>query len=61
MKHSFTASITKDGRWFVAQCQEVDIASQGRSEKQALDNLREPLELHFTPPRAIVLPSPNKC
>ena len=60
MKRPFNASITKEGRWFVAQCLEVDVASQGRTENEALDNLREALELHFAPPRATLLPSLKK-
>jgi predicted RNase H-like HicB family nuclease len=31
---------------------EVDVASQGESEEEALANLREALELHFEPPQA---------
>ena len=56
MKRPFNASITREGEWFVAQCLEVDVASQGKTEEEALDNLREALELHFTPPRATVAP-----
>ena len=36
--HTFTACITQEGRWFVAQCLEVDVASQGKSEDEAIDN-----------------------
>ncbi len=56
MKRPFNASVTREGEWFVAQCLEVDVASQGKTEEEALDNLREALELHFTPPRATVAP-----
>jgi hypothetical protein len=35
---------------------EVDIASQGESEDEALANLQEAVELHFTPPVATVAP-----
>ncbi len=52
MKHEFSASVSKEGDWYVAQCLEVDVASQGATEAEALENLREALELHFdTPPR----------
>ena len=60
MKQTFTASITKEGKWFVAQCREVDVASQGRTEKQALANLREAIELYFEPPRPTILPKLRK-
>jgi hypothetical protein len=48
-------SVSQAGRWFVAQCLEVDVASQGTSEKDALANLHEALELHFTPPVATIV------
>ncbi len=56
MKQTFTASVWQEGEWFVAQCVEVDVASQGRSETEALTNLREALELHFEPPVATIVP-----
>lgn len=56
MKRNFTASVSQEGRWFIAQCIEVDVASQGESEEAALDNLRDALELHFTAPVATVAP-----
>jgi predicted RNase H-like HicB family nuclease len=57
MTQEFTATVWQEGEWFIAQCREVDIASQGLTEDEALDNLCEALELHFEPPRATVLPS----
>ena len=56
MRHRFSASIAQEGDWYVAQCLEVDVASQGSTEAEALDNLREALELHFEAPRATVTP-----
>jgi predicted RNase H-like HicB family nuclease len=56
MKQIFTASVWQEGDWFVAQCLEVDVASQGETEDEALANLQEALELHFEPPRATVAP-----
>lgn len=52
----FSASVWKEGKWYVAQCLNVDVASQGRSEKEALANLKEAIELHFTPPVATISP-----
>ena len=46
---TFTASIWQEDGWFIAQCLEVDVASQGGSEEAALVNLGEALELHFEP------------
>jgi predicted RNase H-like HicB family nuclease len=56
MRRTFTASLWQEGEWFIAQCREVDVASQGETEEEALDNLRDALELHFTPPVATVAP-----
>jgi predicted RNase H-like HicB family nuclease len=56
MTKTFNAVILKEDGWYVAQCLDVDIASQGETEKEALDNLNEALLLHFTPPVATVLP-----
>ncbi|HKP54638.1 MAG TPA: type II toxin-antitoxin system HicB family antitoxin [Chloroflexia bacterium] len=59
MKQTFTASVWQEGEWFVAQCVEVDVASQGKSETEALRNLSEALELHFEPPVATISGSCN--
>ena len=56
MKKKFSASVWREGEWFVAQCLDVDVASQGRSEDEALANLKEALELHFEEPRASAAP-----
>ncbi|MEJ7861501.1 MAG: hypothetical protein WKF90_07675 [Pyrinomonadaceae bacterium] len=60
MRKTFTTVVWQEDEWFVAQCLEVDVASQGRTEKKALENLREALALHFTPPVATVLPQVRK-
>ena len=57
MKHQFTAVISQEDEWFVAQCLEVDVASQGESQETALKNLGEALELHFDEPWSTVTPS----
>ena len=56
MKRKFAASVIRDGDWYVAQALEVDVTSQGETEQEALDNLREALELYFTPPLAEPIP-----
>ena len=56
MRRTFNASVTREGDWYVAQALEVDVASQGLSEDDALSNLREALELYFQPPMANPLP-----
>jgi predicted RNase H-like HicB family nuclease len=50
MKRPFSATVWREGDWYVAQCLDVDVASQGETEEEALANLKEALELHFEPP-----------
>jgi predicted RNase H-like HicB family nuclease len=57
MEQRFSASIWQEGEWFIAQCVQVDVASQGVTEDEALENLRDALELHFSPPVATILPT----
>lgn len=57
MKRQFAISIWREGDWYVSQCLEVDVASQGRTEDEAIANLREALELQFEEPRATRLPA----
>ncbi|MBM3599985.1 MAG: type II toxin-antitoxin system HicB family antitoxin [Alphaproteobacteria bacterium] len=55
-KTKFSATVRREGKWYVAQCLEVDVASQGRSQATALKNLSDALALHFTPPIATRVP-----
>ncbi len=57
MKQKFTAHLWQEDDWYVAQCLEVDVASQGETEAEALHNLGEALHLHFTPPVATLRPA----
>ena len=43
----FSTVVTKDGKWYVALCPELDIASQGKSIEDALKNLKEAVELYL--------------
>ncbi len=56
MKRTFTASVWREGEWYVSQCLEVDVAAQGVTEDEALANLKDALELHFEPPQATRAP-----
>ncbi len=60
MKRPFAATLWRGGKWFVSQCREVDVASQGVTEEEALANLKEALELHFEPPQATSPPDIRK-
>ena len=59
-RQTFTASISQDNEWFVAQCLEIDVASQGKTEDEAIKNLTEALELYFEPPHPTVAPKLRK-
>lgn len=58
MKKRFTASVWQEDSQFVAQCLEVDVASQGESEQEAVKNLTEALQLYFQDP-SVSAPTTN--
>jgi len=37
----FPVIITKEGKWFVACCPLLDIATQGRTEEEVRENMRD--------------------
>jgi predicted RNase H-like HicB family nuclease len=43
----FTGAIFKEGRWYVSLCLELDVASQGRTIREAKKMLAEAVELHL--------------
>ncbi|MDD5148066.1 MAG: type II toxin-antitoxin system HicB family antitoxin [Candidatus ainarchaeum sp.] len=45
MEKTFSAVITKDGKFFASYCPELGVASQGKTKKAALANLKEAVEL----------------
>jgi predicted RNase H-like HicB family nuclease len=45
--HTFTAAVHQEEDWYVAQCLEVDVASQGLTIPEALSNLAEAVELYL--------------
>ena len=47
MKRTFTARVWPENGWFIAQAIEIEVTSQGESEREALLNLREAIELHY--------------
>ena len=52
----FTAAVTREGKHYVAQCLEVEVASQGESFESALANLKEALELKLEDEPNVDLP-----
>ncbi|MEK7473706.1 MAG: type II toxin-antitoxin system HicB family antitoxin [Patescibacteria group bacterium] len=47
MSYKFTASIVKEGKWYVAHAVEFGVASQGRTIEEAKKNLQEAVELYL--------------
>lgn len=46
-KLNFKNIIWKEGKYYVAQCLNIDVATFGATKKEALTNLNEALELYF--------------
>lgn len=46
-KTDFQVAVWKEGKFFVSQCLNVDIASFGKTKKMALKNMEDALELYF--------------
>lgn len=46
-KPVFTNVVWKEGKYFVAQCLNVDVSSFGKTYEEALKNLQEALELYL--------------
>lgn len=44
---TLTAAVRQEEDWYVAQCLEVDVASQGHTVEEALANLREAVSLYL--------------
>ena len=44
---TLTAAVHQEEDWYVAQCLEVDVASQGQTVEEALANLREAVSLYL--------------
>lgn len=43
----FTNVVWKEGKYFIAQCLNVDVSSFGKSHEEALKNLEEAVELYL--------------
>jgi len=47
MEQNFSGVISKEGKLFVSYCPELGVASQGKTKKSALENLKEAVELYL--------------
>lgn len=46
-KIAFNYIVWKEGKYFVAQCLNIDVSSFGKTKKEAVDNLKEAVELYL--------------
>ena len=53
-----TAAVTREGDWYVARCLEIEATSQGETVEQALDNLRDVVEVYLEEEPAPATPQP---
>ena len=54
----FNVVVQKDDAWYVAKCVDNSVASQGKTIEEALDNLKEALELYYEDEPFYALPVP---
>ncbi|MBI4297974.1 MAG: type II toxin-antitoxin system HicB family antitoxin [Chloroflexi bacterium] len=47
MIYKFTAVITREGKFFVSDCPELGVTSQGLTLEEALANLKEAIHLYL--------------
>ena len=47
MSYKFTIIIQREENWYVAKCAENNVASQGKTLEEAVENLREAVELYY--------------
>jgi len=45
VKRTLRCSAWKEGDWYVSRCEELEVASQGRSVGEAIDSLQEALQM----------------
>jgi predicted RNase H-like HicB family nuclease len=43
-KRSFSATVTKQNRWYIARCHELNVTSQGKNRESAQSDLAEAIE-----------------
>jgi len=46
----FPIFITKEGKWFVAECPLLGIATQGRTEKEIKENMKDLIKEYLSDP-----------
>lgn len=57
----FTAVVWKEGSQYVSLCPQIDVSSFGDSEKQALEHLKEAIELYLEDEKPAAFSNDVKC
>ena len=55
--------VTKEGKWFVASCPILDIATQGKTEKEVKENMTDLINEYLADPdtvKPLIDDSPSK-
>ena len=47
MKHIITATISRGEKYYVAECLDLSVVTQGKTLDQVVENLREAVALHL--------------
>lgn len=47
MNHNFTITTWREDDLYVAQCLDVDVSSFGKTQNEAMDNIKEAIELYL--------------
>lgn len=50
IRFPFPVFITTEGKWFVAECPILNIATQGRTEKEVKDNMKDLIKEYLRDP-----------
>jgi len=53
-KLTFSGIVWREEDLYIAWCPDLDVASQGKSVEEALDNLKEAIELYFEDEDAVI-------
>jgi predicted RNase H-like HicB family nuclease len=53
----YQSVVYQEGKYFVAQCLNIDVSSFGDSEQEALANLQEALELYLEDAPSTTIPT----
>lgn len=56
-RRKISAVVWKEGSWYVAKPVNIEVASQGKTKKEALKNLQEAVDLLLEDEKVLIPPS----